>query len=119
MTPYERFRPSFAKLLDERKWPLAWLDEEVASGRATAMGDERACIVATLRRYPGGLVEVHGLCAAGDLRAIKHWIGEAEAWGMAHGAGLASIASRRGWARALPEYAETQVTIEKELPDGS
>lgn len=121
MTPYQRHRGAIAAMLDPRKWPVAWLDEEIASGRATAFGTERACIIAALRRYPGGLVEVHGLCAAGDLDEIVLLVREAEVWGVRHGAETASIASRRGWAKVLAGhgYRESQVMIEKELHHGA
>lgn len=119
MSPYERHRHLFADLLDPAKWPLEWLDDEIASGQATAFGNERACIVATLRRYPGGAVEVHGLCAAGELTEIVGLVAVAEQWGREYGAILATIASRRGWVKALPDYAETQVMIEKDLSDGA
>jgi len=102
-------------MLDERKWPLAWLDDQVATGQATALGNDKACIVVALRQYPGGLVEVHGLCAAGDMHEVVKLVREAEQWGRQHGAILGSIASRRGWARVLSDYTETQVTIEKDL----
>lgn len=117
MSSYQRFRGDFEELTDAGKWPISWLDAEIAEGRATAFGNEQACIVAALRRYPGGTIEVHGLCAAGDLNGIVSLIAEAEEWGRVHGATVATISSRRGWARALAEhgYAEAQVMIEKDL----
>ncbi len=121
MTPYQRHRAAFAAMLDERKWPLAWLDDEIASGRATAFGNEHGCIIAALRQYPGGMVEVHGLAATGNLHGIARLIVEAERWGRSHGATAASIASRKGWVRILKSagYEETQTMIEKELGDGA
>lgn len=119
MTPYERFRPAFAQMLDPRKWPLAWLDKEIASGRATAFGNDQGCIIAALRRFPGGLIEVHGLAATGNLPEIARLIVEAERWGREHGAEIATIASRRGWARTLKDagYSEVQVMIEKRIAE--
>lgn len=121
MTPYERFRPAFAELLDPRKWPLEWLDGEIETGTATVFGNDRACIVVALRKYPGGLIEVHGLCAAGDMAEIISLIEQAEAWGARHGATLGTIASRRGWVKTMASrgYRESQVTIEKELTHGA
>ena len=117
MKTYQDFRPEFEEMLDPAKWPIAWLDRQIALGEATAFCDDAACIIATLRQFPGGAIEVHGLCACGDLPVIKALIVQAEEWGMANGATIASIASRRGWARALSSdgYVETQVTIEKGL----
>lgn len=108
-------------MLDERKWPLAWLDAQIANGEATAFGNDEGCIIAKLQRYPGGLIELHGLAATGSLPEIARLIVEAERWGKAHGASIATIASRRGWARTLKDagYAESQVTIEKDLADGA
>lgn len=114
-TEYQRHREEIESAVDQRKWPIAWLDCEVLNGRATVMADAKACIVIALRSYPGGLVEIHGLVAAGEKGSIIRLIGQAERWGKEHGAHIGSISSRRGWVRALPDYRETQVTIEKEL----
>lgn len=121
LVAYQQRRAAFAAMLDERKWPLTWLDEEIASGRATAFSNEHGCIIAALRRYPGGLVEVHGLAATGNLLGIRDLIKDAEIWGKANGASVASIASRRGWAKVLAGagYVESQVMIEKELANGA
>lgn len=121
MKSYQDYRDAFASLLDPAKWPIEWLDEEIALGRATTFCDDDACIIAALRQFPGGMIEVHGLCATGDLSAIKALVTQAEEWGRQNGAGLASISSRRGWARAMTSegYAETQVMIEKDLSDGA
>lgn len=83
------------------------------------MADDLACIVVALRRYPGGLIDVHGLVAAGSKDSIVSLVKQAEAWGKLHGAHIGSISSRRGWARVLPDYRETQVVIEKDLTDGA
>jgi len=114
---YQDFRPEFEVMLDPAKWPIKWLDEQIALRTAVAFCAEDACIIASLRQYPGGAIEVHGLCACGDLSAIKTLIVQAEEWGMENGATIATIASRRGWVRALSSegYAETQVMIEKGL----
>lgn len=114
---YQDFRPEFEAMLDPAKWPIHWLDKQISRGEATAFCADNACIIAALRQFPGGAIEVHGLCACGDLSAIKALIVQAEEWGMASGATIATIASRRGWVRALSSdgYAETQVMIEKGL----
>lgn len=117
MKTYQDFRPDFEAMLDSDKWPIKWLDEQIALGTAVAFCSVNACIIVSLRQFPGGAIEVHGLCACGDLSAIKRLIAQAEEWGMANGATIATIASRRGWVRALSSdgYAETQVMIEKGL----
>lgn len=117
---YLPWRTQFANVMDERFYTLAWLDEEVRSGRARCWADDRGAIIATLRTYPAGAVEVHGLIAAGELDAVKALIPLAEAWGCENGAIVASIASRAGWSRALSSdgYAVWQTELRKELPDG-
>lgn len=112
---YQQRRESIGAILDERKWPLAWLDSEILNERATVLANDRAVIVVALRKYPGGLIEIHGLVAAGEVESIKELVAKAECWGRAHGAQIGSISSRRAWVKLMPEYRETQVTIEKEL----
>lgn len=117
MKTYQDFRPEFEAMLEPDKWPITWLDKQIALGEATAFCTDDACIIAALRQFPGGAVEVHGLCACGDLSAIKALIVQAEGWGMDNGATIATIASRRGWVRELASngYVEAQVFIEKGL----
>jgi hypothetical protein len=115
---YRRHRAAIEGMLDPRKWPIAWLDAEIEAGRATVFGTERACIVAKLQQYPGMLIEVHALCAAGDLAVIASEVRpQVEAWGASFGAEVASAESRPEWARVLAKhgYRETQRRVEKEL----
>lgn len=116
---YQQHRQAIGGILDERKWPLAWLDSEILNERATVIADDHACTIVALRKYPGGLIEVHGLVAAGERDSILRLIRQAEKWGRERGAQIGSISSRMAWARLLPDYVETQVTIEKELTDGA
>ena len=112
---YLKFRDGFAQLLDERFYPLGWLDQQVFSGALKLWTNEDAAIIAELKAYPGGAVEVHGMAATGDLDAIRRLIPLAEQWGASNGAILATIASRPGWASALKDYQMHQVVIRKEL----
>jgi hypothetical protein len=118
---YGKFRNAFAELLDPRFYSIEWLDQGVASGAAVAMGNEDACIVVELKRYPAGAKEVHGLCAAGDMREILKLIELAEEWGRLKGAIVATIASREAWGKILHTrgYRPYQLTIQKELAHGS
>lgn len=116
---YQQRRESIGAILDERKWPLSWLDNEILNERATIIADDGGCVVVALRKYPGGLIEVHGLVAAGEVPSIKGLVAQAECWGRSHGAQVGSISSRRGWVKIMRDYRETQVTIEKELVDGT
>lgn len=117
---YIPWRAAFESVMDQRFYTLPWLDEEITSGRARFWGTDDAAIVATIRGYPTGAKEVHGLIAAGELEGVIALIAEAEAWGCAEGAIVASIASRAGWCRALRPYGYDlhQVEIRKELSGG-
>ncbi|MGJ3630213.1 hypothetical protein AB5I41_31455 [Sphingomonas sp. MMS24-JH45] len=101
-------------MLDQRKWPLSWLDDEIASERATAFASRNACIVTALRQYPGGAVEIHGLGATGDSSEIVSLVSQAEEWGRCtrRDAGDDRQPPRLG--EALDGYVETQVMIEED-----
>lgn len=111
---YERFRDEFAALSPER-YPADYIDRQVWTGAWRCWGNDRAAILAEIRTYPSGLREVHGLGAAGDVRAIIDLIPFAEAWGAQAGCRLASIESRQAWGKLLPGYEVEQVRIVKEL----
>jgi hypothetical protein len=114
---YQLWRPAFAELMDPRFYTIGWLDAEIWSGRARAWCTDEAAIVATLKIYPAGGREVHGVIAAGELNAIRRLIPHAEIWGREQGAIVAGIESRAGWARALRDdgYELHQTTLRKEL----
>lgn len=112
--PYERFRDEFAAL-DPDRYPADYIDRQVWTGAWRCWGDDSAAILAEIRTYPSGLREVHGIAAAGDLRAIVGLIPLAEAWGASAGCKIASIESREGWGKLLPGYRVEQVRIVKEL----
>lgn len=118
---YRFWRPAFAEVMDPRFYTLEWLDAEISEGRAKFWSNDQGAIVATLRTYPGGAVEVHGLIAAGDLTAIKALIPLAEHYGCENGAIVASIASRAAWSRALASsgYDLHQVELRKDISGGN
>lgn len=117
---YLPWREAFEPILDTRFYTMEWLDAEVASGRARCWSTDTAAIIATLRSYPTGAVEVHGLIAAGDLDGIRELVGDAEQWGLQEGAVVASIASRAGFVRAFAHmnYSLFQVELRKDLIGG-
>lgn len=114
---YQRHRDEIEGLLDPRCYSIEWLDGELLNQRALAFGRNDAVIVITVKVYPMGAVELHGLVAAGALEGILALIEEAESWGRAHGCDFACIASRPGWQRVLKDrgYEPHQIELRKEL----
>ena len=118
MTDYAAYRDKFAAVTDARYYPIEWLDQRIAEGRATFMATGLAAIVVELRQFPGGAVDVHGLVAAGDRDDIVNiLIPRAEAFGRDNGCVAGVVESRPGWAKALKSsgYQVSQVTVRKEL----
>lgn len=115
---YEAWRDRFAEILDPRRYTLEWLDGQVSSGRAVFWGAEDAAMLTELRRYPTGVIEIHGLVAAGDMKSIiDGLIPRAEDWARKAGCIAAVIESRAGWARQLRPhgYELHQTAIRKDL----
>ena len=112
---YERFRDDYAATFDPRKYSLEWLNGQVWSGIIKAWADDDAGILATVKAYPTGFLELHGMLAAGDLTAIPSLIGHAENWGRSVGCQEAVIESRPGWQRVLKDYTMHQAHLAKEL----
>lgn len=96
---YGLHREAIAGILDERLYPLWWVDQEVVAGRIVIVGDERAVIGLQRREYPGGAVELHGMFVAGDLPvAFQFWDAACAA---AAGFDLVAVESRPAWERML------------------
>jgi hypothetical protein len=115
---YLIFRPLFAEIIDERYYPLPWLDSRVLDGSAQFRRSDNAAVIFEQREYPGGVSDGHGLIAAGDLAEIvTELIPIAEEWGHSRGCLAAVIESRLGWAKALSPfgYEPHQLAIRKEL----
>lgn len=115
-----RFREEVASLLDERFYPLAWVEAEIAEGRIAIMANETAIIGFEAKRYPGGATEVHGLFAAGDLGGILPLIDDVCSLSKELGVTVAAIESRSAWQRVLKSrgFVPDRVRIVKELSDG-
>jgi hypothetical protein len=115
---YLHFRPLLAQAVDERLYPLDWLDLEVAEGRALFWCTSDAAILAEIKTYPSGLYDLHGLLAAGNMRSIVGTlIPMAERWAAEVGCDGALIQSRAGWQRILGKsgYEPHQVSLRKSL----
>jgi hypothetical protein len=115
---YLRFREQFESILDLRTHHIEWLDRQVEDGAMRVWGDEKACLLTSIRKFPTGAFEVHVEIAAGDLETlVGKTIREVEAWAREIGALFVTIASRAGWARVMAPhgYASWQHEIRKEL----
>lgn len=104
-------------MLDPRCHSIEWLDTQILSGDAMAFGTVDAVIVVTVKQYPEGATELHGLVAAGLLSGILQLIEEAEQWGRDRGITFACISSRPGWAKILKSrgYSVNKIEIRKDL----
>lgn len=115
---YAEWRDRFAEVLDARLYDLAWLDEQVRSGRALVWAADDAAMLTEMRTYPTGARDIHGLVAAGKLETIVgELIPRAERWAQTVGCIGAVIESRQGWVRALEGsgYRVHQVALWKEF----
>jgi hypothetical protein len=118
MAAYQKWRPDFEAVMDDRLYTIGWLDAQVWSGQAWFWGNDKAGIVAELRHYPTGAFDLHGLVAAGDVGTIRdNLIPQAEAWARSIGAIGAIIESRPAWAKLLAGsgYEPHQTSLRKEL----
>jgi hypothetical protein len=115
---YQRFRDSFAEIIDPAEYPIEWLDRQILNGLAWPIIGEGAGLVVEVKRYPGGARAVHALVAAGDLQEIATKLrAEAEAWGRDRRCTFALVESREGWTRALKQYGYNthQISVRKVL----
>lgn len=114
---YQRHRDEIAEMLDPRCYSVAWLDMEILQGRALAIGNDRAVIVVTVKHYPAGATELHGLVAAGELEGILELIDEAVKSATQEGMTFAAISSRPGWVKVLKGrgFHVHQIEVRREL----
>lgn len=113
---YLTFRRDFAAI-DPARYPIDWIDHQIAAGVYRCWGNEHAAIIAEIHTYPSGLKEVHGVAAAGDLQEIVSLIPNAEQWGREQGCVGAEILSHIGWAKVMAShgYKMSQARVYKEL----
>ena len=118
MTPgYLRHRAEIIAMLDQRKHPHWWLENEISEGRIALLENDTAIIGVEKKVYPGGYVELHGMFAAGDMAGVLELIDLAVAAAEMQGCDGATIASAPAWGRILKSrgFVPHQLTITKEL----
>ena len=114
---FARHRGEIASILDERFYPLAWVEQEIAAGRIGLMHNDTAIIGIERRVYPGGAVELHGMFAAGRMAGVLELIDLAIEAGRLSGCTVAAIDSRPGWATVLKTrgFVRDRLRIVKDL----
>ena len=119
MTPYERWRPEFAKAIDPIYGGAEYLDYLLfGCGVATFWPGENAAIVTRFSYFTPECSIIEGLVAAGNLEEIVGvLIPRAEQFGRERGCKFAVIESRPGWQKALAAsgYEPHQVRLAKPL----
>ena len=111
---YLERRDEIESITDPRCYPILWIDAAIWSGNIALHTSPRAIIGTTIKTYPTGATELHGMFAAGELPEILTLIEKAES---ESDADFASIASRSGWQRVMRDhgYALHQVELRKDL----
>jgi len=115
---YLRFRDQFIAMLDQRLYPAAWLDEQIASGEFLLLSEGDSAIIVSIRTYPSGLREIHGEAATGKRETIvSALIPSALKFGRSIGCEYGTISSRPGWSKVMKAqgFEVHQVTIRKAL----
>ena len=114
---YLRHRDEVKSLLDERFYPLPWVDQRVWMGAIRLMADDKAIIGFEVKQYPGGARELHGMFACGEMESIMGLIDRAIDYAHALDCDVATIESRLGWAKVLKSrgFVPNQLKIMKEL----
>ena len=118
---YLRHRAEIAGILDERRFPLWWVESQISEGRIALMSNDTAIIGVERREYPGGLIELHGMFAAGDMAGVLELIDQAVEAARLAGCDVASIDSKAGWSRVLKSrgFVPAKTLIEKDLHYGA
>lgn len=122
MTPgYLRHRAEIIAILDERKHPHWWVENEISEGRIALLESDTAIIGVEKKVYPGGYIELHGMFAAGDMDGVLELIDHAVEAAQLQGMDGATIASSPAWGRILKTrgFVPRQLTVTKELADGA
>jgi hypothetical protein len=115
---YAEWRGRLASAINTDFYTIAWLDDQVRSGRAFVLANDHAAIAIEFREFPSGNMAVHGLVAAGDLDQIENeLIPMAESWGRSVGCKFGLIESTPAWGRIMKKhgYSPFQLSIVKEL----
>lgn len=113
---YQRWRSIFHDMLDRRFYTPEYLDGEVATGRFVLFASETGAILASIKRYPTGLLEVQGEAATGNLRELsRKLIPAINDWAKSIGCESSQIQSRPGWSRVMKDYTLYQTCLKKAL----
>ena len=114
---YGAWRGEYERITDPARYPIGWLDTQVATGHILAWACPTAGMLVRVDSYPTGLKEAHCMAAAGDMAGIMDLRAIIEHWARAQGCAAAVVESRPGWARALKRegYEMHQVAIRKVL----
>lgn len=115
---YLRFRDRFAALLDPAYYTIDWLDEQVRSGEFLVFTGDNSAILASIKVYPTGLKELHGMAAVGNLvELVGSLIPVAEQFGRSIGCAVGVIESREGWGKVMKAhgYELYQTSLRKTL----
>lgn len=114
---YRARRDAIATLLEPRCHTIDWLDVQILNGDARVFASDDAVIVVSVKQYPAGATELHGLVATGDMTAVLELIDEAEGWARKAGVTFACVSSREGWSRVLKNrgYRLYQTELRKDL----
>lgn len=121
MAAYTRHRTEIAGILDERFFPLWWVESQISAGHIGLAHSDDALIGFEVRTYPGGARELHGMFAAGDKDAIRELVVQVCDAAAISGCHVAAIESRPGWAREYRNlgFQTDRVRIVKDLANGA
>lgn len=114
---YCRHHHEVVGLLDQRFYPIEWVDQRVWMGAIRLLSNDHAVAGFEIKQYPGGARELHGMFACGDLEHILPLVDEAEALARELKCHVFAIESRPGWSKLLKSRGFTphQLRIVKEL----
>lgn len=114
---YEPWRDDYASAVDGRRYPIEWIDEQVASGVFGAFATAKTGMLAEVKTYPTGFREVHCMVAAGSIPGTLELRPFIEEWGRLQGCGEAIVDSRPGWQKVLKPfgYSLQKTTLRKVL----
>lgn len=102
---YARWRPEFAKAMDERFHPIEWIDWALAKGFLTGFFGEKSALLAYYTDHPGGARTGGVFHALGDIDELETEIRPlAEQWAKSQGCIEIQLDGRRGWIRRLKQY---------------
>jgi hypothetical protein len=89
--------------------------ERIEDGRAQFWPLANAAIVTEIVTYDAGVKHIRGWLAGGDMGEIIAALPAIESWGKRQGCSRAIIHGRKGWQRALSDYAHSAVILTKDL----